>query len=165
MLERSLLMKKYFNTTGLCIPELHYMVNIDNKLDKISALIDRGSYFVINKPRQYGKTTTLNSLESKISGKYIVISLSFEGLGDVVFDNEKAFSNKFLHIMTKSLKYMYAAEFNILKRLSHQLEDLQDLSDVISDFVESCDRDVVLFIDEVDKSSNNQLFLSFLDFK
>jgi len=53
-------MVKYFNTTGLCFPRKHYMVNIDNKLREIKKLIDRENYFVINRPRQYGKTTTLN---------------------------------------------------------------------------------------------------------
>ena len=56
-------MEKYFNTTGLCIPEMHYMVNIDKKIEKIMKLINRDNYFTINRPRQFGKTTTLNELE------------------------------------------------------------------------------------------------------
>lgn len=48
-----------FNTTGLCIPYKHYMVDIKDKLDRIKRLIDDGEYFVINRARQYGKTTTL----------------------------------------------------------------------------------------------------------
>ena len=60
-------MDKYFNTTGICIPEMHYMVNIDKKLKKIEKLIDKGNYFTINKPRQFGKTTTLNLLKKYIN--------------------------------------------------------------------------------------------------
>ena len=37
-------MKKRFNTAGLCIPSMHYMVNIDDKLEKIKVLIDRKDY-------------------------------------------------------------------------------------------------------------------------
>ena len=44
---------KTFNTTGLCIPNKHYMVNIDYKLKSIVKLIQRENYFVINRPRQY----------------------------------------------------------------------------------------------------------------
>ena len=58
-------MRKYFNTTGLCYPEEHYMVNIENRLEEIKNLVDRGEYFVINRARQYGKTTTIHLLAEK----------------------------------------------------------------------------------------------------
>ena len=51
-------MSKVFNTTAVCIPEEHYMVNIAQRLQEIKALVDDGKYFTINKARQYGKTTT-----------------------------------------------------------------------------------------------------------
>lgn len=55
-------MAKSFNVTGACNPELHYMVNIDDRLQIIKRMIDRGNYFTINRARQYGKTTTLGAL-------------------------------------------------------------------------------------------------------
>ncbi len=33
---------KKFNTTGVCIPSKHYMVNIDERLKKIKAMVDEG---------------------------------------------------------------------------------------------------------------------------
>ena len=57
-------MNKRFNITGLCIPELHYMVDITERLEIIKDMIDKGGYFAINRGHQYGKTTTLNALES-----------------------------------------------------------------------------------------------------
>lgn len=49
-------MERYFNTEGLCDPDIHYMVNLDERLSKIKRLfVDRGKYFVINRGRQYGK--------------------------------------------------------------------------------------------------------------
>ena len=42
-------MGKKFNTTGLCIEEKHYMVNIDNKIKSIIKLVQSDSYFVIIK--------------------------------------------------------------------------------------------------------------------
>ena len=68
---------KTFNTTGACIPSIHYMVDIDDKLKKIKKMVDDGSYFVINRARQYGKTTTLGRLETYLGGEYVVISLDF----------------------------------------------------------------------------------------
>ena len=53
------MMKKRFNITGVCIPEKHYMVDISNKISEIFKMVEQGSYLVINRPRQYGKTTTL----------------------------------------------------------------------------------------------------------
>ena len=50
---------KRFNTTGLCVPHKHYMVDISDKLAMIKELIDMECYFTINCARQYGKTTTL----------------------------------------------------------------------------------------------------------
>lgn len=56
-------MKKRFNTTGVCVSRKHYMVDISNKLKEIEELIDNEFYFTMNRPRQYGKTTTLNGLK------------------------------------------------------------------------------------------------------
>ena len=43
-----------------------------------------------------------------------------------------------------------------------KVNSLNDLSSVITKFIRKTNKKVVLLIDEVDKSSNNQLFLSFL---
>ena len=96
-------MDKRFNSTGVCIPSMHYMVNIDNKLNKIKELIDRRDYFVINRPRQYGKTTTMFMLEQRLKDEYLVISISFEGIGDEVFLKEESFSNVFIELMADNI--------------------------------------------------------------
>ena len=46
---------KEFNTTGLCNPNKHYMVDISDKLENIKKLVEKEKYFIINRPRQYGK--------------------------------------------------------------------------------------------------------------
>lgn len=62
------------------------MVNIESRLQKIEKLIGRGEYFMIHKARQYGKTTTLHMLADRLSEKYAVFSISFEGMGETVFE-------------------------------------------------------------------------------
>ena len=42
-------MAKVFNTTAVCIPEKHYMVNLDSRLLAIKKLVDDGKYFLINR--------------------------------------------------------------------------------------------------------------------
>ncbi|MCL2775244.1 MAG: AAA family ATPase, partial [Oscillospiraceae bacterium] len=80
---------KRFNVTGNCVPNENYMVDISDKITKIRKLVDEGSYFTINKARQYGKTTTLATLEKAIENEYIVASISFQGLGDNNFASDE----------------------------------------------------------------------------
>ncbi|KEI98213.1 AAA family ATPase [Clostridium botulinum] len=157
-------MEKRFNVTGTCIPEKHYMVDISDKLDSILKLVNNEEYFIINRPRQYGKTTTLYMLERYLNKltDYLVISISFEGIGDLIFEDEKIFSKEFLQIMSDSLLINNEALSEYLEQQKSKVENFIDLSRVITKFIMKVKRKVVLMIDEVDKSSNNQLFLSFL---
>ena len=153
---------KRFNTTGLCNPKKHYMVNISEKIEKIKVLIEQEEYFVINRPRQYGKTTTLTALERSLSGEYLVISISFEGIGDVIFNDEKLFCQTFLKNSAKAIRIIDKDNSNKLLGYCGKVTNLDELSDYLNEFIEEFNKEVILIIDEVDKSSNNQLFLNFL---
>lgn len=153
---------KKFNTTGVCIPHLHYMVDIESKLEKIETMVCSGDYFVINRPRQYGKTTTMYMLEQDLKDEYLVLSVSFEGLGDLIFEKEESFCKTIIKIFIDSIEFNYEEYASILYEMATEISDLKELSKVITKFCKAIDREVVLFIDEVDKSSSNQLFLSFL---
>lgn len=49
-------MAKKFCTTGTCIPEKNYMVDLSNRIQQIiNQYIESGQYFTINRARQYGK--------------------------------------------------------------------------------------------------------------
>ena len=50
-------MERYFNITGCCNSQEHYMVNLDSRLAQIKGMVDRGQYFCINQGRQHGKKT------------------------------------------------------------------------------------------------------------
>lgn len=41
-------MGRSFNVNADCTPKLHYMVNIESKLEKIKGMIDKNEYFEIN---------------------------------------------------------------------------------------------------------------------
>ena len=96
---------KKFNTTGVCVPNRHYMVDTSKKLDRITSLIEDEEYFTINRSRQYGKTTTLLSLENRLKEKYQVISISFEGISDAPFASNKSFVTMLLNRMAKVMKF------------------------------------------------------------
>ena len=153
---------KRFNTTGLCNPKKHYMVDISEKLEKIKVLIENEEYFVINRPRQYGKTTILTALENSLKEKYLVISISFEGIGDIAFSNEEKFVIEFINLIEDILNCIDENLSETFKKLSLGVCTLSNLSRLISKFIKKLDKEVILIIDEVDKSSNNQIFLNFL---
>jgi predicted AAA+ superfamily ATPase len=87
-----------FNVTGLCVPGKHYMADTGEKVAKIMQFVEQGDYFTINRSRQYGKTTTLFLLEQRLPKKYNVISVSFEGVDDRVFEAPENFCKGFLNV-------------------------------------------------------------------
>ncbi len=66
-------------------------------------MVEQGDYFIINRPRQYGKTTMLYSLYSFLqkTGEYIVFNTSFKGIGDDIYNNEKNFSKGFARLLAR----------------------------------------------------------------
>ena len=148
-------MKKVFNTTGLCNLKKHYLVNISKKLSKIEELIESEFYFVITRPRQYGKTTTLSQLYRNIKDKYKVIKISFEGVGVKSFECEKAFCI----MITQMLKKQFKKDTEILKKIS-SAKTMLELGYLISEITEN--DEMILIIDEVDKAANNEVFIEFL---
>jgi hypothetical protein len=92
----------------------------------------------------------------------VPLNLSFEGIGDAVFSSEERFVKKFLKLMEKEINLKDKKTASYLKQSRPDVSDLEELSGVISGIVEHSGKKIVLTIDEVDKSSNNQLFLSFL---
>ncbi len=159
------LMEKEFNTEGACNPALHYMADTSAKFKAIMRLVERGKYFTINRPRQYGKTTMLFRLTEALRQKqeYMVFRTSFEGVGDAPFENESTFCEMFLDsLRLKAEQQQETMLEQLLDHASRHTPDLKKLSSVISALVRTAGRKIVLFIDEVDKSSNNQLFISFL---
>lgn len=157
-------MPKKFNITGICRPAKHYMADVGRKLAQTLAMVEEGDYFIINRPRQYGKTTLLYALAEALhkSGKYIVFNASFEGLGDAVFADEKLFASRFVGLLLKHAQVVAPSLVEWLGQKMAAITDLDQLSQLITDLVKQSEQEFVLIIDEVDKSSNNQLFISFL---
>ena len=160
---------KVFNTTAVCIPEKHYMVDLSERVKEIRKLIDAGKYFTINRARQYGKTTTLNALKRALSSDYEMVGLDFQGLGYASFQTEEEFCRGFVRLILTKLEYrQISVPEGIADQMtgfvSHQKEDnkLEDMMSVMRRWCGASRRPVVLMIDEVDSAANNQVFLDFL---
>ena len=163
---------KVFNTTAVCIPKEHYMVNLDERLKKIKVFVDAGKYFTINRARQYGKTTTLRALYLYLQGEYYVVSMDFQTFGSAEFQTETIFSRSFANSFLRSLKRNPVNKTEQLNEAMAQLEKsvasqndffaLKALFEQLGDICAVSDKPIVLMIDEVDSASNNQVFLDFL---
>lgn len=158
-------MSKVFNVTGDCKPDIHYMVDITEKLKQIKAMVDEGQYFTINRARQYGKTTTLAALEKFLSHEYYVINLDFQMLGHASFETEQifveAFSNELLEYIDFLPEEIQVKLENLITNTSKR-NTLQNLFRILSEWCRTVQKPIVLMIDEVDSATNNQVFLDFL---
>ena len=151
-----------FNVTGICVPKKHYMVDITSKLEQIKVMVDKDKYFTINRGRQYGKTTTLSMLRRFLVDDYIVILISFEGWGEENFANADMFCQGFLTSIRESLEFSGFSETEQAKWKDESIKDFLALGRHIRKICQNPDSKYVLMIDEVDKASNNIVFLNFL---
>lgn len=161
-------MERYFNITGSCNPEKHYMVNLDSRLQQIKAMIDNGEYFCINRGRQYGKTTLLKALEQYLREEYIVIRMDFQFFDAGDFQNTETFVMAFAQELHDQVEVKGVVPDSLLERL-HKIENgeggftrMSSLFRWLSAWCRSSANPIVLMIDEVDSTTNNQVFLDFL---
>lgn len=95
-------MRKAFYVAADCKQNLHYMVNLDTRLAEIRKYVDRGEYFVLNRVRQYGKTTMLRALKEYLQDEYYVISMDFQvQMSGAKFRNENTFSVAFANAFVR----------------------------------------------------------------
>jgi len=127
-------------------------------------MIEQGDYFTINRPRQYGKTTTLFLLWWKLqrSEDYFPIFVSFEGLSDEQWKSESKFCPTLLNYLLENINVSNSEIADLFKEREKEVVDFSTLFKVLNDLIKKIGKKVVLFIDEVDRASNFELFTKFL---
>lgn len=156
-------MRKHFNVSGDCQPDLHYMVDISDRLKQIKQMVDEGQYFTINRARQYGKTTTLMALAELLRKEYLVLSLDFQMLSYADFETEQKFVPVFCReLLDCTDDIVTSIREKLLSIADHTDTTLSELFKVLSEWCGLSDKKLVLIIDEVDSATNNQVFLDFL---
>lgn len=156
-------MKKKFNVTAVCVPEKHYMVDLSERIALIREMVEEGDYFAINRGRQYGKTTTLYMVSRELKDDYMVLFLSFESADDL-FQSNAAFAEGFLDMLAGRLEGNEVKQkvLDICREDVSEKNPFGDLKKRITRLCNAVEKPVVILIDEVDKSSDNQIFLTFL---
>ena len=159
---------KEFNTTGVCIPAKHYMVDLSERVKEIKELVDDGKYFTINRARQYGKTTTLWALSLALESQYDVVSIDFQDITDADFENENEFTKGLSQLLCDTRDSMEIPisdkYYGLFQELAGRNEKVK-LNDIFRIFDKWCKenpKQIILIIDEVDTATNNQVFLDFL---
>ena len=157
-------MAKYFNTSVTCDPRLHYMVDTTEKMKVFEHLIDTKMYFTISRARQFGKSTSLNWILWNMSDRYLVVPASFELYSQNDWIDDEAFVKYFCTKLINAFKIIKddksVSFWETVK--TTKKNDYNILSQKITEYCHSIGKKVVLMIDEVDKASNNEVFLRFL---
>lgn len=159
---------KEFNTTGVCIPSKHYMVDLSERVSEIKKLVDAGRYFTINRARQYGKTTTLKALREALRKDYVVLSISFERITGANFSSEQSFVRAFCRLFQKNPAMYRSMPAEIRSQLDEYINRKEDKAEMdelfltLGEWCSASEKPIVLMIDEVDSATNNQVFLDFL---
>lgn len=164
-------MQRYFNTEGQCEPKKHYMVRLDDRLEKIKRLfVDRGKYFIINRGRQYGKTTTLRLLAEFLKDDYVILSMDFQMMSSANFADEQTFVISFMAYVSRvlsakkdTIENLDTEAFqNLLSLKKEERISMDKMFCALSEICQIAKKPVVLMIDEVDSASNYRVFLDFL---
>ncbi len=154
--------------TGVCRPQMHYMVKMDSRLAKIRVFVDAGEYFSISRARQYGKTTTLHALVGYLREDYFVLGMDFQMMSYGDFESEDAFVAAFAREAVAAVSGREDMPADVEEKLRGFAEGnegnakLAFLFSCLSEWCRKSEKPVVLMIDEVDMASNNQVFLDFL---
>lgn len=170
MKDETKIKKLKFQMGGACLPNLNYMINIDNRIKLIKeSYVDLGEYFVINRSRQTGKTTTLLALANYLKSDYFVIFINLEKIfGDTFYSNEdlvKEFLSNFLesyHINNDD------PDMKLIDPLQKLFESEEELTfstflSTINTICKISPKKFVLIIDEIDKFRKNpNLLIEFL---
>ncbi len=152
-------MGRYFNTTGVCYPEKHYMVDpLRGFYDDMRRLIDAEQYFLIHAPHQTGKTTLLHQLAIRLNreGKYSALVFSVESAGVLGFSEELA-NERMLQALWRMCPIFLPKEEWPPKPPQKGIT----LLDYLTDWARAQRKPLVLLIDEVD-SLWDDVLVSFL---
>ncbi|MDR0763874.1 MAG: AAA-like domain-containing protein [Bacteroidales bacterium] len=141
-------MGRFFNTTGPCNPERHFMLPPEDRLvgAQLHRYIKDELYWMLHAPRQTGKTTFLRSWMRKLnaSDNYIACYVSVEEA------QGKTQATVAIPIICDAIK-AYASRANIPIPTTDEVMPETMLSNIMCNWAKICDpKPLVVLFDEVD---------------
>ena len=143
------MMKRFFNVTGFCNPERHYIIDPLRGLnEQIVKLIQDQYYFTMHAPRQSGKTTMLHSLMHKINaeGENICLVFSLESAGYRSITEGDANARIVKAIITSAGLFL---EEQYRPKLSKELS-YYSMKDFLAEWCNQLPMPLILLVDEID---------------
>jgi len=152
-------MAKFFNITGPCNPEDHYMLPPSKRLlgSQLNRYVENKLYWVLHAARQTGKTTFLQSWMKELndSGSVVACYVSVEkcqGLSEI---------NDAMPAICRSIQ-KYAENFNLVIPSMPDVEPTSLLDKILGDWAKLvAPKPLVVLFDEVDVLEGDAL-ISFL---
>ncbi len=144
-------MEKFFNCSGPCIPEDHYLVDIRPQFQGLQQLVDEKRYFIMHAPRQTGKTTLVNQFVEHLNdqGTYLVLYANVEA-GQALRNQVEKVNNLVIAELEQSAKINIPQAY----RPSESCFDIRSMEKGVSTFLTNwcleLPKPLVLFMDEID---------------
>ncbi|MGW6499926.1 AAA family ATPase [Nonomuraea angiospora] len=149
---------KYFNTTGPCDPQRHYMLPPTQRLPQARALIDMDRFFVLHAPRQTGKTTALRTLASELTADGDIAALMFSCEEAKVAGDDVGWTESLLldSIRDAAARSGWPKELRPPSQWPHSSPGSR-LRAALREWCRPCPRRMVLFLDEIDALQGNSM--------
>ncbi len=142
-----------FAIAGPVNPNKHYYV--PHRLDEalFLQLIEEQKYFILHAPRQSGKTTAIRMFAQQlnVTDTYKALYVNIES-AQVARGNVKEGMGIVLRELRGSAQLLLSKDDPLFDYIEKVLKDLSgsSLKEVLQDWSRSCEKPIVLFIDEID---------------
>lgn len=149
-------MPRRFNVAGPCKPDIHYMLPTAARIPLARQLVADQNYFVIQAPRQTGKTTSMVNLAQELtaSGDYVAVLVSVE-VGAAFSDDPGAAELAILGEWRTSVQIRLPAD--LWPPAWPDADEGQRIRAALSAWAAFAARPLALFIDEIDTLRDDAL--------
>ena len=150
-------MPRWFNTTGPCKADIHYMLPPTVRLPNLERLIVQQNYFVIHAPRQTGKTTAMLALAEQLtgSGDYTAALVSVE-VGAPFSKNPEVAELAILDAWKSRVQLYLPPELHPPENWN-SAQPGRRIQAALQSWSQASSRPLVLFIDEIDSLEDEAL--------